>query len=65
MLKLTRLALRVGEPLADGDFDLLQGRWRRLDASDLGLAWCIALDRSGLRIVRETPADVITRTIRG
>ena len=90
MLKLTRMALRVGEPLlplgrhvpfllqrlvlekavarlfaeplADGDFDLLQGRWMRLEVSDLGLAWCITRDRSGLRNAQEAPVDV---TIRG
>lgn len=90
MLNLSKLALKVGEPLlplsrhvpffmqrlvlekvvarlfaeplADGRFDLLEGRWMRLEVSDLGLSWCVTRDRSGLRIADRAPVDV---TIRG
>ena len=44
------IARLFAEPLADGEFDLLQGRWLRLEISDLQLAWCLTRDQSGLRI---------------
>lgn len=50
------------EPLADGAFDLLDGRWLRLEVSDLGLAWCLTRTPGGLTLLRDAKADV---TIRG
>ena len=49
-------------PLANGSFDLLCGRWLRLQISDLDLSWCLTRAGSGLKVAREAPIDV---TIRG
>ena len=56
------VARLFAEPLADGAFDLLEGRWLRLQVSDLGLSWCLTRAPGGLTLLREAPADV---TIRG
>lgn len=50
------------QPLADGEFDLLTGRWLRLEIEDLGLAWNLTRMPGGLRLADEAQADV---TIRG
>ncbi|WP_324734401.1 ubiquinone anaerobic biosynthesis accessory factor UbiT [Pseudomonas paeninsulae] len=55
------IARLFAEPLAAGEFDLLQGRWLRLEISDLQLAWCLTRDQSGLRIAAEAPVDVCIR----
>lgn len=65
---LQRLALEeaVGrlfaQPLADGEFDILTGRWLRLEVEDLGLAWNLTRAETGLHLARDAPASV---TIRG
>lgn len=48
-------------PLADGAFDLLDGRWLRLEIADLGLAWNITRTPGGLQLVRGAKADVCIR----
>lgn len=48
----------LAEPLRDGEFELLRGRWIRLQVRDLGLAWCLTLDGTSLRVVREASAQV-------
>lgn len=48
-------------PLADGAFDLLDGRWLRLEVTDLGLAWNITRTPGGLHLVRGGRADVCIR----
>jgi predicted lipid carrier protein YhbT len=59
-----RLALQqtlnrcLAEPLRDGEFDVLRGRWLCLRINDLGLSWFITRSRDGLQIAREAPADV-------
>ena len=50
------------EPLRDGEFELLRGRWMCLHVADLGLRWYMTLARDGLRIARQAEAQV---TIRG
>ena len=52
------IARLFAEPLANGEFDLLQGRWLRLEVSDLNLAWCLTRDRCGLRIAPRASVDV-------
>jgi predicted lipid carrier protein YhbT len=47
--------------LADGRFDLLRGRWLRLEVSDLGLAWCISRGPAGLQVAARAPVDVCIR----
>ena len=59
-----RLALQqtlnrcLAEPLRDGEFEVLRGRWLCLRINDLGLSWFITRSRDGLQIAREAPADV-------
>jgi predicted lipid carrier protein YhbT len=59
-----RLALQqtlnrcLAEPLRDGEFEVLRGRWLCLRINDLGLSWYITRSRDGLQIAREAPADV-------
>ncbi|WP_248797729.1 ubiquinone anaerobic biosynthesis accessory factor UbiT [Pseudomonas sp. MWU13-2105] len=61
---LQRLALQQGlnrcfaEPLGDGQFDLLRGRWLCLRIPDLGLSWYLTRGREGLQIAARARADV-------
>ncbi|MDG9922980.1 MULTISPECIES: SCP2 sterol-binding domain-containing protein [unclassified Pseudomonas] len=59
---LERVAGRLfAEPLAEGAFDLLQGRWLRLEISDLGLAWCLTCEGKRLRVAQRSASDVCIR----
>ncbi len=49
------------EPLGDGSFDLLSGRWLRLEVSDLNLGWCLTNTPQGLRMASAAPVDVSIR----
>ena len=49
------------EPLEEGAFDLLSGRWLRLEVSDLNLAWCLTRTPLGLRMASAAPVDVSIR----
>ncbi|WP_017735677.1 SCP2 domain-containing protein, partial [Pseudomonas sp. CBZ-4] len=59
-----RVALEQGlnrclaEPLREGGFDLLRGRWMCLRVPDLGLCWYLTLAREGLRIADRAEAQV-------
>lgn len=55
------IARLFADPLAEGQFDLLEGRWLRLEVSDLGLAWCLTRDRCGLRVARRAACDLCIR----
>lgn len=57
----TAVARLFAAPLAEGAFDLLEGRWLRLEISDLGLAWNITRTPGGLQLVRGEKADVCIR----
>ena len=48
----------LAEPLRDGGFDLLRGRWLCLRIPDLGLCWYLTLARDGLRIAQKAEAQV-------
>ncbi|SDU92625.1 ubiquinone anaerobic biosynthesis accessory factor UbiT [Pseudomonas mucidolens] len=48
----------LAEPLRDGGFELLRGRWLCLRIPDLGLQWFLTLDRNGLRIAERAEAQV-------
>ncbi len=48
----------LAEPLRDGGFDLLRGRWLCLRIPDLGLCWYLTLARDGLRIAEKAQAQV-------
>lgn len=49
------------EPVNEGAFDLLQGRWLRLEVSDLQLGWCITRNYKGLHMAEKAPVDVCIR----
>ena len=62
-LVLQRVANRLfAQPLEEGAFDLLEGRWLRLEVRDLGVGWCVTRVPGGLRLVERPRASV---TIRG
>lgn len=61
-LVIERAASRLfAVPLAEGAFDLLHGRWLRLEVSDLGLTWCLSCQDSQLRVGRCDAVDVCIR----
>ncbi len=43
-------------PLSDGAFDMLYGRWLRLEIRDLDLNWYLTASPAGLRLAGEAPA---------
>ncbi|KRW59715.1 lipid carrier protein [Pseudomonas sp. TTU2014-080ASC] len=45
-------------PLKEGAFDLLQGRWLRIDVNDLQLSWTLTCDQGYLRVAQRRHADV-------
>ncbi|MCL5041728.1 MAG: SCP2 sterol-binding domain-containing protein [Gammaproteobacteria bacterium] len=47
----------LAAPLANGELDMLHGRWLQLTLTDLGLSWCVSRDRQGLRISQYQAAD--------
>ncbi|MGO4610794.1 hypothetical protein AB4142_31150, partial [Variovorax sp. 2RAF20] len=59
-----RLALQqtlnrcLAEPLREGEFEVLRGRWLCLRIPDLGLSWYLTLSRQGLRIAEHATANV-------
>lgn len=55
------MARLFAEPVADGSFDCLRGRWLRLEVSDLGLAWNLTRGRLGLQLNARAPADLVIR----
>ncbi|MBH9346029.1 phosphatidic acid-binding protein [Pseudomonas aeruginosa] len=62
-LVLQRVANRLfAQPLEEGAFDRLEGRWLRLEVRDLGVGWCVTRVPGGLRLVERPRASV---TIRG
>ncbi len=57
----TAVARLFAAPVSEGAFDLLQGRWLRLEVVDLQLSWCITRDHEGLRMAAQAPVDVSIR----
>ncbi len=55
------MATLFAQPVADGSFDCLQGRWLRLEVSDLGLAWNVTRGRRGLQLNERASADLVIR----
>lgn len=57
---LQRVVNRVfAEQIADGAFDILEGRWLRLEVKDLGLSWRLTRVPSGLMLLDGGPADIV------
>lgn len=55
------MAKLFAQPLAEGEFDVLQDRWLRIEVTDLGLAWNVTRACEGLRLARQGPTDVSIR----
>lgn len=55
------MARLFAQPLEEGEFDVLQGRWLRIEVSDLGLAWSLTRAEKGLRLAQHSPVDVCVR----
>lgn len=55
------MAQLFAQPLADAEFDVLHGRWLRIEVTDLGLDWSLTCTGDSLRIARQTPVDVCIR----
>ena len=55
------MARLFAEPLTEGAFALLEGRWLRLEISDLGLAWCLTCDGTRLQVANRPAGDVCIR----
>ncbi|MFO2464445.1 SCP2 sterol-binding domain-containing protein [Pseudomonas sp. 15FMM2] len=48
----------LAQPLREGGFELLRGRWMCLRIPDLGLRWYLTVDRNELRIAEQAEAQV-------
>lgn len=55
------MARLFSQPLDEGEFDVLQGRWLRIEVTDLGLAWSLTRAEKGLRLAQHSPVDVCIR----
>lgn len=55
------MARLFAQPLEEGEFDVLQGRWLRIEVTDLGLAWSLTRAEKGLRLAQHSPVDVCIR----
>ena len=63
-LAIERAVARIfAQPIGEGEFDVLCGRWLRLEVEDLGLAWNITRAEGGLRLARQAQADVVIRGV--
>lgn len=49
------MASLFAEPVEDGSFDCLKGRWLRLEVADLGMAWNVTRGRCGLQLNQRAP----------
>lgn len=45
------------EPLRDGMFEMLYGRWLKLEIRDLTLTWYLSATPSGLQLAAQAPAE--------
>lgn len=52
----------LAAPLADGSFDVLQGRWVRLQVRDLNIRWDLSCSERRIRVASDMP---VTTTISG
>lgn len=52
------LSGQLRQALADGELDFLEGRWLKIDVSDLSLSWLMSVDEGKLIVVEKGDADV-------
>lgn len=55
------MARIFAEPVTEGEFDCLQGRWLRLEVTDLALTWNVTRTEKGLKLDQYAPADLCIR----
>lgn len=48
----------LAEPIRAGRFDFLDGRWIRIEITDLHIGWSLRVERGRLGIDAQAPADV-------
>ncbi|TCI05255.1 SCP2 domain-containing protein [Corallincola luteus] len=50
----------LAEPLAEGELDFLEGRWLKIDISDLGMEFCLSVSNEQMKLSSNIPdSDVI------
>ncbi|MCS3424123.1 putative lipid carrier protein YhbT [Rahnella sp. BIGb0603] len=52
------LSGQLRQALADGELDFLEGRWLKIDVSDLSLSWLMSVDEGKLIVAEKGDADV-------
>ena len=52
------LSWQLRQALADGELDFLEGRWLKIEVSDLSLTWLMSVQESKLVIAERGDADV-------
>ncbi|RJT43605.1 ubiquinone anaerobic biosynthesis accessory factor UbiT [Rahnella woolbedingensis] len=52
------LSWQLRQALADGELDFLEGRWLKIDVSDLNLTWLMSVEEGKLVIADRGEADV-------
>ncbi|AVF36020.1 ubiquinone anaerobic biosynthesis accessory factor UbiT [Rahnella sikkimica] len=52
------LSGQLRQALADGELDFLEGRWLKIDVSDLSLSWLMSVDQGKLIVAEKGEADV-------
>ncbi len=52
------LSWQLRQALADGELDFLEGRWLKIEVSDLSLTWLMSVQKSKLVIAERGEADV-------
>jgi predicted lipid carrier protein YhbT len=52
------LSGQLRQALADGELDFLEGRWLKIDVSDLSLSWLMSVDEGKLIVAEKGDEDV-------
>nr|WP_254303127.1 SCP2 domain-containing protein [Rahnella sp. BCC 1045] len=52
------LSGQLRQALADGELDFLEGRWLKIDVSDLSMSWLMSVDEGKLIVAEKGDADV-------
>ena len=52
------LSWQLRQALADGELDFLEGRWLKIDVSDLSLTWLMSVEEGKLVVAEHGEADV-------
>lgn len=52
------LSWQFREAVKEGELDFLEGKWLKVEVSDLGLVWFISLQEGNLTVKKQAEADV-------